>query len=380
MRILFFQPGYHPNQHPIVKGLTDNGHDVKYIVQRKNPAENNDILTPNNIKYSITIKKVLSFLDKWDSDSRKKVGYPPIYKLWREVSTFQPDIVIVRDYTLPSALALLFGNKVGAAGIVQQLTPKYGDQNIEIKKKIGRLYESIFDQPLVRVTPIKGQEQDNQTSKNTYFIPHPVDIDLYHEFSGKKFFIHDRINLITVGRFDSDRKKIFELVKVFEALSCDYPIHLTLVGTLDDPHNASYRRIIDFIEQNGLKSNIDICLNVDNKLLQKKYSDHDIFVFPAVNEPLGMAGLEAMAAGLPVICADDSGVSTYVEEGYNGYTIDPGSEISLYNSIRKIISEKNEIKAMGGNSRDQILENHLPKHYARKFEFIVQNRFNLGSN
>jgi len=377
MRILFFQPGYHPNQHPIVKGLTDRGHEVKYLVQENHVAENNDVLSPTNIGYSRVGKHILSLFNKWDSGSRKKFGVPPIFELRKEICAFHPDVVIVRDYTLPSALALLFGNQVGAAGIVQQLTPKFGDENTEIKKKIGRLYESVFNRPLIRVTPIKGEEQDNRTSPETYFIPHPVDIDLYPEFGDVDFFRNNKINLITVGRFDAERKKILELVKVYEVLSTEWPVHLTIVGTLDDPQNQNYNEILDFIEENSLGSDIDIVTNMDNKELQKEYSKHDVFVFPAVNEPLGMVGLEAMAAGLPIICTEDSGVSTYVEEGYNGYIIQPRSEIALLKSVKKIVSDKNCINTMGENSRNQIIENHLPEHYAGEIERIIQSNSSI---
>ena len=46
----------------------------------------------------------------------------------------------------------------------------------------------------------------------------------------------------------------------------------------------------------------------------------DIFLFPSRREGLGMAALEAMAAGLPVIAADNRGTREYMDPGVNGFS------------------------------------------------------------
>lgn len=44
----------------------------------------------------------------------------------------------------------------------------------------------------------------------------------------------------------------------------------------------------------------------------------DLFLFPSLREGLGMAALEAMACGIPVIAADNRGTREYLREGENG--------------------------------------------------------------
>lgn len=46
-------------------------------------------------------------------------------------------------------------------------------------------------------------------------------------------------------------------------------------------------------------------------------------VFPSVREGLGMAGLEALAMGVPVIAADNRGTREYMRHGKNGFVYSP---------------------------------------------------------
>lgn len=45
----------------------------------------------------------------------------------------------------------------------------------------------------------------------------------------------------------------------------------------------------------------------------------DTFVFPSLREGLGMAALEALASGVPVIAMDNRGTREYMQDGYNGF-------------------------------------------------------------
>jgi glycosyltransferase involved in cell wall biosynthesis len=49
----------------------------------------------------------------------------------------------------------------------------------------------------------------------------------------------------------------------------------------------------------------------DRDLLARLYAVSDVFVFPSKHEPYGLVPLEALAAGLPVVCPDSGGVTEY---------------------------------------------------------------------
>lgn len=49
------------------------------------------------------------------------------------------------------------------------------------------------------------------------------------------------------------------------------------------------------------------------------YAIADITIFPSKREGLGMAGIESLAMGVPVIAADNRGTREYMQDGKNGY-------------------------------------------------------------
>lgn len=64
----------------------------------------------------------------------------------------------------------------------------------------------------------------------------------------------------------------------------------------------------------------------------------DAFAFPSVREGLGLASLEAMSAGLPVIGTDTRGIRDYVIDGETGYLIQPNDVKSTVEAINKVLT------------------------------------------
>lgn len=75
------------------------------------------------------------------------------------------------------------------------------------------------------------------------------------------------------------------------------------------------------------------------KQLARAYASADAFVFPSTTETLGMAMIEALASGLPVIAARSGATHEVVEDGRTGILYEPGSESSLVSAVRTLISD-----------------------------------------
>lgn len=65
----------------------------------------------------------------------------------------------------------------------------------------------------------------------------------------------------------------------------------------------------------------------------------DIFLFPSLREGLGLAALEAMAAGLPIITSNIHGIKDYSLHGVTGYSYHPRDVQGFAKGIKKLSSD-----------------------------------------
>ena len=85
--------------------------------------------------------------------------------------------------------------------------------------------------------------------------------------------------------------------------------------------------------------------------LAAAYASADAFVFPSTTETLGLAMLEALASGLPVIAARSGATGEVVSDGENGLLYEPGSPASLGAAVRDLFSDESLRLALAKRAR-----------------------------
>lgn len=73
----------------------------------------------------------------------------------------------------------------------------------------------------------------------------------------------------------------------------------------------------------------------------------DCFVFPSKREGLGIAAIEAMAGGIPLITSDCRGTREYMEDGVTGYVCPSGSVEEYAEAITRMMGDAEGRKRMG---------------------------------
>jgi glycosyltransferase involved in cell wall biosynthesis len=76
----------------------------------------------------------------------------------------------------------------------------------------------------------------------------------------------------------------------------------------------------------------------------------------AVVELLGLAVLEAMASGTPVVCSRVGGLPELVEDGVNGFLVQPGDAAELHERLAQLLGDRSLAERMGRNARELALD------------------------
>lgn len=65
----------------------------------------------------------------------------------------------------------------------------------------------------------------------------------------------------------------------------------------------------------------------------------DCFAFPSIREGLGIAAIEALAVGVPLLVAENRGTKEYTKEDYNGIMCNANDAVEFKNAIEKLYTD-----------------------------------------
>jgi N-acetyl-alpha-D-glucosaminyl L-malate synthase BshA len=128
-------------------------------------------------------------------------------------------------------------------------------------------------------------------------------------------------------------KRIEDVVKTFELISNQLSCKLILAGDGPERYRIEHLCRTKFnpdqvVFLGNLKSTIEV-LNIS-----------DLFLLPSEKESFGLAALEAMAAGVPVISTLSGGLPEVIEHGKSGYLSKIGDTDDMAKNAIQILSSK----------------------------------------
>lgn len=135
------------------------------------------------------------------------------------------------------------------------------------------------------------------------------------------------------------------------------------------PMEARLRSIV--AERNLSQSLLLDRSSVDLSELPGLYRSADIYVQPSLTEPFGMAALEAMACGVPVIASATGGLSDLVENEVSGLLVPPGNPGALAAAIQRLIADPELRHRMGLASRARAMATFEMGEVARAFDGLL---------
>jgi glycosyltransferase involved in cell wall biosynthesis len=101
------------------------------------------------------------------------------------------------------------------------------------------------------------------------------------------------------------------------------------------------------------------------------YSECDVYAQPSVVEPYGIAILEAMACGKPVIGTKVGGMLDTIKDGETGFLVDPESPEEIAASIMSL-NDENKRMEIGIRAREWVVANFEWMVIGRRYQEVIE--------
>jgi len=249
-----------------------------------------------------------------------------------------------------------------------------------------RLFYESFD-TLVSVSPFLHQSVCNIWPQKAVCLPCGVRDDLFvpvspearTEFRKTMGVSTEDVVFIFLGSVGI-RKGFDLLAQAFNSISTVYPDwKLWVIGPRSQAENANLVNdqvvaLTQNMEQNP-------CVNFlgridDRQQLAMLMSAGDVFVFPSRREGMGIAPIEAMSAGLPVIIARLPGITDLANiEGETGFYISPGNVLELQLAMTRLGESAALRQQMGFAARQRVLTSFGWKQHLEHWQQVYAGEY-----
>ena len=176
----------------------------------------------------------------------------------------------------------------------------------------------------------------------------------------------DRPVALFVGRL-THHKGVDDFIKAARFTPPDV-VHLIVGG---GPHRAAFERLAADLQ---VTDKVVFAGKVDYQDLPKYYAAATVGVLPSTSrlEAFGIAALEAMATGKPVVLSRMPGMQEVIQDGETGLLAEPMDPQDLGAKIARITSDPALAAAMGKRGRERILERFTLTHVVDALEQVYQ--------
>lgn len=169
----------------------------------------------------------------------------------------------------------------------------------------------------------------------------------------------------TVGRL-IERKGHYDLLDAWPSVLESHPkVQLLLVG--DGPEQEGLE---DRAQKLGCRDSVVFAGQRDD--VSDLLDAMDVFVFPSHYEGLPGALIEAMAAGLPIVCTPVDGNAELIQGGESGIYVSPESPTELESAICNLLEDSTERERLAANARKRVEQNFSISAMVNEFESLYQ--------
>jgi N-acetyl-alpha-D-glucosaminyl L-malate synthase BshA len=150
-------------------------------------------------------------------------------------------------------------------------------------------------------------------------------------------------------------KRIEDVVRIFNLVQMEMKAHLMLIG--DGPERSKIERLVRDL---GLEEKV--CFLGKQETFVPILQASDLFLLPSETESFGLAALEAMSCGVPVIATNVHGIPEVVEHGRTGFLSDVGDVDEMAKHALELLRDDELYSRFSHAARQSVLDRFtLPK-------------------
>lgn len=191
-------------------------------------------------------------------------------------------------------------------------------------------------------------EEEFRLERPVKVIPNFIDTTRFHpgnrnEACRSRFASEGEFLLGHVSNF-REVKRVQDVVRIFHGVHHHLPSRLLMVG--DGPLLEPVRALVGEL---GLSEKVDFLGLKEN--IPQLLPQLDLFLLPSEYESFGLAALEAMACGVPVIATRAGGLPEVVEEGESGFLCPVGDLESMTFRAREALETPARLESLRRGAR-----------------------------
>ena len=387
-RVLVLTPYYYPviggvesNAERFARFLKSAGVSVQVLTKRLTPD-----LPDTETRHGVPVRRIgppgeRSALGKW-------LMLPAVYA-WLVSNAHTYDVVCVVDYRGVGIAAITARGRTGRRVLIQGqttgvLSGTVGGAGNSSEGPLTRLVKWPLRRVYARtdaIACISRVLKDEALAfgipaDRVHLLPNAIDMVRFsplaaaerHERRRVLGFTPDHVVCAYIGRL-SREKGVLELVEAWNGVQ---PSSATLLLAGPDMPGSPWDAgpgARSFVDTHGLTNSVRFLGATDDVASVLQIAD--IAVQPSHFEALGLAAIEALACGVPVVASRVGGLPDFVHDGENGRLVPPKDPTALASAIRSLVTDAATRASLAAHARASVADYDERTVFARMMDVLT---------
>jgi len=355
--------------------LQNLGHEVEIFTLASDESSYPELF--NKVKVSVVRNPLADIIPQFGRLGKRLAGLVQYYttdipSMYRLARAIPKRFDIINNHNPPTEWASFFAKKRLNVPVVWMCNePPFWFFEVEHRRRFKTLNWPVFelldkisvryvDRVMVLSSIAAGYVRAAYHTSAT-IIRSGVDIDLLHRASGqeirKKHGLEDDFVLLQVGNIERNKGQGFSIKLLHRLSRCYDNLKLIIDG------GGSTVKLEQLCEKLGVRDRVLFLHTGSDDQLAQVYAACDAFLFPA-HITWGLAVIEAMAAGKPVVVSRFCGASEIIQNGLTGIVVenDKLDEWTLH--VKSLIDDPALRSELGMNAFRYVSDNFSWRRYA----------------